>query len=112
MPRGQYAAREGRSTSQFIKQYLTDHNEAYIWEMWTALKKRFSPSPETKYKNYQLGSYDSFRRFIWVLKKLRLIELVRKEEGRFGKSYYALVGGQIKSEAWNNPVGWLYPPKR
>ena len=108
MPRGGFAAREGRSTSQFIKDYLTEHEEAYIWEMWKALVEYFSPKPETRFKRYQLGSYDSFRRFIWILKKLELIELSWKEEGRFGKRYYKLVGENRDSIAWENPVDALY----
>ena len=75
---------------------------------------------------YKIPSYDSIRSYFWVLKQLGLIELAKKELGKWvsgvkvEKHYYRLVKEPIKlngkkltakelKEIWSNPKPILHP---
>jgi hypothetical protein len=90
-------------TSRFIREYLRERGEAYIHEMW----KEFC---EYCRKNgYHIPSRQSFGNYVYLLKKLELIVLVRREEGMKGtvRHYYALNTEKIEDDAWNDPVNAL-----
>ena len=75
---------------------------------------------------YKIPSYDSIRSYFWVLKQLGLIELTKKEPGKWvsgikvEKHYYSLVEAPIKlngkklttkeiKEIWKSPKQIAYP---
>jgi len=89
------------STSAFIRDYLMENGEAYIFEIYKALKNR----KREVMGDVKLPSYQSFWRYIWVLENLGLIRKTRKEPTRFGKAYYEIVSERKDSPVWRNPQG-------
>lgn len=74
MSRGWLASRK-INTGEFIREYLAEHNEAYPYEIWKALKE------EKKALGLAYGSYVSFiSNYILPLKKAGFIEAVRVED--------------------------------
>jgi hypothetical protein len=74
-PNSLYYRREGRTQKRrialFICDYLLEHGEGYAQEIWRELKK-------TRERQH-VCSYDSFKRnYVYVLKKLGLIEESRR----------------------------------
>lgn len=97
-------------TSLFIRDYLLRHGEGYPQEIWRELKTARALAFSGKKKPIPVCSYDSFRRnYIYILKKLGLIEEVRVEvildQPRWYKRrYYRIVPGkEALSDAWFNP---------
>jgi Cdc6-like AAA superfamily ATPase len=90
----------GKRTSLFIKSYLKEKGEAYVQEIWNAYRKHCLRN------GYRPPSRQSFGNYVWMLKKLGLIEFVREEKGLKGtvRCYYKLNPSKIKDEAWNDPV--------
>ena len=91
-------------TSLFIRDYLLKHGEGYAQEIWRELKK------VRKKAGISTGSYDSFKRnYIYILKKLGLIEEVRRESvpGHpewHERRYYRIVPGkEALIDEWINP---------
>lgn len=89
-------------TGLFIREYLLKHGEGYAQEMWRELKRLRG--------NLYTGSYDSFKRnYIYILKKLGLIEETRREEVPnhpewHERRYYKIVSGKEKmTDNWINP---------
>ena len=76
-------------------------DRAYAQEIWRALKKARASA------GLHCCSYSSFRtNYIYVLKKLGLIEAVRSERVRKGwykRVYYRIVPGKEKDVRWNAP---------
>jgi len=87
------------STSAFIRDYLVENGEAYVFEIYRALKSR----KREVMGDVKLPSYQSFWRYIWVLENLGLIRKTRKEPTRFGKAFYRIVPGQEDNPVWRNP---------
>lgn len=99
-------------TSLFIRDYLREHGEAYIQEIWRNLKE---VRKITYGKKAHMCSYDSFKRnYIYVLKKLGLIERVREENNPnptwYKRVYYRIVEGkdgvvpgEFVTDIWANP---------
>lgn len=96
------------STGEFIRRYLTEHGEAYVYEMWNSFRKAVEDFGVKWW-----GSYDSFRRYVHICKRLGLIRPVRTErsarKGLKARRYYALVPEHSDSEAWARPQEILYP---
>jgi len=95
-------------TGIFIRDYLLEHKEAYVQEIWRALKEA------RKKANIHYGSYQSFRvNYIYVLKKLGLIRPVRKEKAEnpkwFDRTYYEIVPGREMDPRWAHPQTALNP---
>ena len=101
-------------TGLFIREYLTTHGEGYAQEMWRKLKE--SRRMAFGKKRPHVCSYDSFKRnYIYVLKKLGLIEKVREETNptnpvwhkrvyyRIVKGKEGVVPGEFVSDIWENP---------
>ncbi len=59
-------------------------------------------------------SYNSCRRYFWILKKLGLIEPTRREMGRgvIPKQLYRIVPGKEDALEWRAPQVALYPSTR
>lgn len=94
-------------TGLFIRDYLKEHGVGYPQEMWRKLKiARTTQGVNT-------GSYGSFlRNYIWVLKKLGLIEEVRRETIRrewYPRRYYRIVPGRENDPRWEHPQIALDP---
>lgn len=72
--------------------------------------ERFVHISKGKYElSLQPGTYDSMRRYIYILKRLGLIELDHKESsdrGGFDKHIYTL--SRYNSVKWDNPQKHLY----
>ena len=74
--------------------------------------------PNDFYKAYRLvkktTSYDSARRYFYILKKLGLIEPTRREWGRgyIPKQLYHIVPGMENDARWPAPQIALYPETR
>lgn len=93
------------STSRWIRYHLTKEvEEDYVWRMWKAyeaLKERAGQKGAT---------YDNFRRYVWVLDELKLVEMVRAEPARFGvRHYYQVVPAGLEDPAWDNPQAARLP---
>jgi hypothetical protein len=89
-------------TALFICDYLLEHGEGYAQEIWRELKK--------VREGRNVCTYDSFKRnYVYVLKKLGLIEEVRTEEvpGHpewHRRRYYRIVQGKENlMDEWTNP---------
>jgi len=56
-------------------------------------------------------SYDSIRRYFWLLKEIGLIESVRFEKAKTGfrKHFYKMVEKRVEDPAWWHPQIALYP---
>jgi hypothetical protein len=98
MPLTNEIGRPIESTSTEIRRYMFENKET-------------SPSDFHNYINqYRDVKYNSVAKYFYVLRKLGLIEISRKEErnGGFPKIFYKLVERQIENIAWNNPQESLY----
>lgn len=97
-------------TGLFIRDYLLKHGEAYAQEIWRALKVA------RKSVGLSACTYQSFRtNYIYVLKKLGLIEPVRTErvrKGWFRRVYYRIVPGRENDPRWGCPQGALDPRRK
>jgi len=83
----------------FIKEHLQKVGEDYIQNMWREYKKWAVQNGLKPCK------YSSFRAYLWQLKKLGLIKLV-KTESSWGhdKHYYALEKRKLNHEGWKDPL--------
>jgi len=100
-------------TGLFIRDYLLKHKTAYPQEIWKALKAaRKSVSEEL---GESTSRYENFwRNYIYVLKKLGLIEPVRrvanpKQPMWFPRTYYRIVPGRENDPRWVHPQIALDP---
>ena len=89
-------------TSLFIRDYLLEHGEGYAQEMWRELKKARG--------GRHVCTCDSFKRnYIYILKKLGLIEEARREAvpgqpNWHERRYYRIVlGREDLTDEWTNP---------
>jgi hypothetical protein len=59
-------------------------------------------------------SYDSVRRYFYILKRLGLVEPTRREMGRgaIPKQLYRIVPGKENDDRWAAPQAALYPDTR
>lgn len=95
------------STGLFIRDHLLDVGEDYSQAIYRKLKKE-----KTK-RGVKVGSYSSFRQYMWWLAQLKLIEFARSESSQNpilqDRRYYRIVPGAEDSPAWQNPRRYLYP---
>jgi len=56
-------------------------------------------------------SYNSVRRYFWILRKLGLVEYTRREigQGAIPKQLYRIVPGKESDSRWSAPQSALYP---
>lgn len=99
------------STGQLIKDFLREVAEAYPKEIHDYLKTVVAAM------DLRPPTYQSTRKFIYVLHKLGLITLSREESvvgypTAFKRRYYALTPGREEDPAWLNPYAALYYPAK
>ncbi len=89
-----------RSTGLAIREYLQEVGEGNPNGFFKAYRK-------VKAKT----SYDSARRYFWILKKLGMIEPTRREMGAgvIAKQLYRIVPGMEADPRWSAPQIALYP---
>ncbi len=99
MPRGRFGPR----TSLFIKEYLLEHGEASITDLYTEIKNKF--------KDYQIPSIHEVATMFYLLKRLGLIEKTRefKNENNRKESRYVIVKDKQDSSEWGSPYVYVYP---
>jgi hypothetical protein len=97
-------------TGTFIRDYLKEHKTASAYEMWKALKAaRATYGLTYKKEPIIVCRYESFlRNYIYVLKKLGLIQLVRKEPSdragaKLPRHYYRITPGREDDPRWRHP---------
>lgn len=90
---------------EWIRGYLIINREGCSYEMW----KEYAYFA-TNYLLIKPGSYINFAWYMWVLKKLGLVRVVRVERTKRGlnKHYYAITPGMENSPLWRRPVQTLY----
>lgn len=90
---------------EWIRGYLLTFKEGYAYEMWKEYKQFAA------FLAINPGSYTSFKTYMWILKKLGLIKLVRRESVTrgFKKSIYAITHGMENSPWWKCPMQVAYP---
>ena len=103
------------STATFIRARLLKVRKDYPYNMWRLWKEHL------KRLDMRAPMYDSFRHYIWVLKRANLIQRVsttEKPSKQYGNlrprspSFYALVRDQIGNiKAWANPQVAVYGEK-
>lgn len=102
-------SRGGKSAAspkgEWVRGYLLTFREGYSYGMWKEYIQFAA------YLGINPGTYVSFKTYIWILKKLRLIRLVRKERTTkgFEKSIYAITPGMENSPLWSAPMQEKYP---
>jgi len=103
-------------TGLFIRDYLKEHKAAYVYEIWDALRKaRLSAGVVDAEGRPRVCTYDNFmRNYIYTLKKIGLIELVKKEPSKkagtkLPRWYYRIVPGRENDTRWNHPQTALDP---
>jgi len=105
-------------TGLFIRDYLKEHKVAYVYEMWNALREaRLAAGLVDAEGRTRVCTYDNFmRNYIYLLKKLGLIELVRKAPSKragaeLPRYYYRIVPGRENDPRWAHPQ-IAYDPRR
>lgn len=89
---------------EWIKGYLLTFGEGYAYRMWKEYKQF------AKYLGIKPGTYHSFAKYMYNLKKLGLIKLNRKESiGKLNRNYYTITPEMENSPAWKRPTQTLYP---
>lgn len=96
-------------TGLFIRDYLLKKREAYPQQIWRELKKARATM------GVSTTSYSCFcKNYIYVLKKLGLIEPVRREPNPrnpkwWHRTYYRIVPGRERDPRWAHPQIALDP---
>lgn len=95
-------------TGLWIRSYLMRVGRDYVYNIWRNLVKQLEEY------GYKYPSYQSFRKYMRVLRKLNLIRQVRVEERGYGfpRVYYELVPENVdRIDLWINPQKALYGEK-
>ena len=83
----------------WIRGHLEDVGRDYPYSMWK-LWRSFLQRAGLKIK---AGTYQAFRNYIYVLRRLGLIRRAGGSPSTFTKKYYALNPEKINSPLWRNP---------
>ncbi|MEM1522291.1 MAG: hypothetical protein QXU69_04655 [Thermofilaceae archaeon] len=91
--------------AEWIRGYLLMFGSGYPYGMWREYRvfaERLGINP---------GSYTSFARYIWILKRLGLIVPIRVEPRPRGlpRTYYSVAPGMEGSPIWRRPEQHMYP---
>ncbi len=90
--------------AEWIRGYLLTFGEGYPYGMWKTWKE-FAEQIRIK-----PGTYTSFARYMWILKKLGLIIPSRTEVTKgIPRTYYIIKPGMEDSPIWVRPTQTLYP---
>ena len=92
-----------KRTAIFIREYLKNKGEAYIHEMWKAFRSYCIEN------GYTPPTRQSFGNYVYLLRRLGLIRLVRKARGDRSteRHYYSLNLDKVDDEAWRDPMKFL-----
>ena len=89
-----------------IRDILLEKKESYVYEVLKEAKSRL---------NTFKGSYDTFRRYFYILRKLGLIEKVKEEKVpeenipfEAVRIYYRIAKGKETDPAWEDPIAYAY----
>jgi len=86
-----------KSAGEFIRDYLLEHGEAYIMEIWREYRKF------RERQGFRAMKYDSFRVLVWHLKDAGLVEITRVEPVRFGiERHYYRVTAPLDHPGWRD----------
>jgi len=90
---------------EWIRGYLLTFREGYSYKMWKEYLKF------AEFLDISPGTYVNFKTYIWILKNLGLIRLVRRERVArgFRKGIYAITPGMENSPLWRSPMQTKYP---
>jgi len=98
--------------SRFIRGFLEEKGQAYVKELWEAWSD-FCERAEVVGAHFKRGDYATMRVYIWLLKKLGLVRLVKRvpsvRKGYFERNMYALNPRKVDDPAWLRPFQSLYP---
>jgi hypothetical protein len=99
-----------QSTARFIRDFLQRHGKGYSYGMWRAWSEHLHQ------KGFKGPTVESFRKYLWILTKLGLIQKTAapsyRIKSRFARQYYELVASQVGNEkVWANPSVALYGEK-
>lgn len=91
----------------WIKQHLLDVREDYVQSMWRSWQK-FAGEARTKDAAIEFGTYDSFRTYIYLLKKHGLVipgkrERAKSTQRTFFRRFYRLNNSKLDDPRWRNP---------
>ena len=98
-------------TGTLIRDFLREKKQSYPKEVYAHLKEKVEAL------GYQMPTYQSVRKFMYVLAQLGLIRFERAEpiagySTAYKRRYYALTQGREKDPAWLNPYAALYYPTK
>jgi hypothetical protein len=82
-----------------------ERGQASVYDMWKAYQRFAS------ILGVRPGTYTNFKTYVWILKQLGLVRVVRRapgSRGGFHKAYYAITPGMEFSPLWRRPVQALY----
>lgn len=87
------------TVSIWIRDHLLKVGQDYAYGMWSEWKSRVEEV------GYTTSTYQSFAKYIWILKELGLIRRVGKKPSEMGltRVYYRIVSGKEKDKAWDHP---------
>ena len=91
------------STSEWIRDHLLSVESDYPFHLYSAFKKTILElNPD-----YHTPTYESFRKYVYILEKLGLIEFDHEEDAQFAwvekRRYYRIVLAKSDDPAWYNP---------
>jgi len=93
-----------KGVGEWIRDHLENNGTAYVREMHRAY------SDWCEERDYTACDYDGFRRQIYLLRRLGLIELDHTEPGTrgpFRRRYYRIAPGADAAD-WQNPQKQVY----
>jgi hypothetical protein len=115
IPRG-WALPWAYPTGLFIRDYLKKKGVAHVYEIWDELRKaRLAGGVVDKEGKPRVCTYDNFmRNYIYVLKRLGLIELVGKSPSlkagrKLPRHLYRIVPGKENAKEWAAPQRFFDP---
>lgn len=104
MPRGPLAP----GTGEWIRSHLLKVREDYVYSVW----KQYREHVKGRYK---APTYENFRRYVNLLKKLGLIIPIRvvvmDNRPNWSRTYYKVVAGKENNPAWRNPYKYRGKPR-
>jgi hypothetical protein len=99
----------------WIRQHLLDVGEDYVGGMWKKWTK-FVGDARKQNAEIEFGTYDSFRTYVYLLKKHGMIVPTRRERAKspdagFFRQFYRLNTRRLEDPTWLNPYA-TYPSWR
>ena len=112
--------------STWLRDRLSDGRMVHALEVWGDYKASALAIPLVRGGKRKPISYQGFRTYLYVLRRLGLIEYLRTPEGEIltgeaadkggnpapqlaRRRYFTIVLGKASSPAWGDPFGYLYP---